>query len=76
MAKKEQQTAWRFDNRTFQERYCGKPTSVRQVGDYDKDLLMRFMWWLDKRGFIKDDLQFDTMHQVETFLSMYSRNDI
>ena len=60
----------------FEKLYSANPQSVKQVSDYEKDLLMRFMYWLNKRGFINEDLQFDTMHQVETFLSMYAENKI
>ena len=33
-----------------------------------KEILLKFMRWIEKRGFIKDDLCYDTEHQVETFI--------
>lgn len=34
-----------------------------------KSKLLEFMRWLEKRGFIKDDLCYDTEHQVDTFVT-------
>lgn len=34
-----------------------------------KEILLKFMKWLEKRGFIKEDLCYDTEHQVETFVN-------
>ena len=34
-----------------------------------KEILLKFMRWLEKRGFIKEDLCYDTEHQVETFIT-------
>lgn len=34
-----------------------------------KDNFIKFMQWLNKRGFIKEDLCFDIEHQVETFVN-------
>jgi len=34
-----------------------------------KENMLKFMRWLEKRGFIKEDLCYDTEHQVETFVN-------
>ena len=40
-----------------------------------KQTLMRFFKYLDKRGFLDKDLQCDTEHQVETFLSQFNNQN-
>lgn len=35
-----------------------------------KEMLLAYTKWLDKRGFFKEDLQCDFLHQIETFLEM------
>lgn len=39
-----------------------------------KSKLLEFMRWLEKRGFIKDDLCYDTEHQVDTFVTQIMPN--
>lgn len=34
-----------------------------------KENMLRFMRWLEKRGFIKEDLCYDTEHQVDNFIN-------
>ena len=34
------------------------------------EMLLAYTKWLDKRGFFKEDLQCDFLHQIETFLEM------
>lgn len=36
--------------------------------------LLKFMQWLEKRGFIKEDLSYDTEHQVHTFATQFLNN--
>ena len=38
----------------------------------DKDILMRYTQWLNKRGFFREDLQCDFEHQIETFLNDFN----
>lgn len=38
-----------------------------------KKMLVEFMQYLDKRGFIQDDLCYYTEHQVETFIGLRNR---
>lgn len=40
-----------------------------QDDNTQKETLLKFMRWLEKRGFIKEDLCYDTEHQVETFIT-------
>lgn len=35
----------------------------------NKENMLKFMRWLEKRGFIKEDLCYDTEHQVDTFIN-------
>ena len=34
-----------------------------------KKNMLKFMKWIEKRGFIKEDLCYDTEHQVDTFIN-------
>lgn len=40
----------------------------------DKDILMRYTRWLNRRGFFREDLQCDFEHQIETFLSDFNND--
>jgi len=40
-----------------------------------KQTLMRFMHYLNRRGFIAEDAQFDTEHQVDTFLDQFNTDE-
>ncbi len=37
-----------------------------------KEPLIRFMHYLERRGFIADDIVYDTEHQVDTFLTQFN----
>lgn len=41
----------------------------RKTDAQQKENMLKFMRWLEKRGFIKEDLCYDTEHQVDTFIN-------
>jgi hypothetical protein len=45
-----------------QKRYTGENKTLNM-----KEILLKFMKWLESRGFISDDLCYDSEHQVYTF---------
>lgn len=50
------------------EGYCGAMMMAVWKDKQMRDKMLRFFKWLDERGFIREDLQFDYEHQLETFL--------
>ena len=41
----------------------------------EKELLIHFMQYLERRGFIDETLQYDTDHQVDTYLEQFKPNN-
>lgn len=42
----------------------------------NRETLVDFMQYLNKRGFFRDDLCFDTEHQVDTFIELNKQKNI
>lgn len=41
----------------------------------EKELLIHFMQYLERRGFIDQSLQYDTEHQADTYLGQFKPNN-
>lgn len=65
LARKHQGTV--SDAQYLQMKYALEKMAEWKDGQ-QKDNMIKFMRWLEKRGFIKEDLCYDTEHQVETFI--------
>lgn len=49
----------------------GFPAAENNIDQNEKALLVDFMKYLDRRGFMVEDLQCDIEHQVETYLEQF-----
>lgn len=56
---------------TSTDEFLEKLPFCKELDDDEKtkSKLLKFMKWLEDRGFIKDDICYDTEHQVDTFVT-------
>lgn len=59
------------DNISIDDEFLKELPFCKELDDDEKTKLklLKFMKWLEDRGFIKDDICYDTEHQVDTFVT-------